>query len=200
MTAAEDIQEVAPGLFIWQVYDEAVKAELSSCAVSVGGALILFDPVPLAPEAREGLLARGQPAAIVLTNGHHARAAEQYRDRFRIPVSATRESEPELGFAPDEYLADGDTLAGVFTVHGLPGGGPGEIALHHAAGRLHVGDALINFEPLGFSRLPDKYCTAPAKLRESLRKLLPLEFSLLTFAHGLPLVTRAHERFAQLLA
>lgn len=200
MNSSDEVQEVAPGLFVWQLYDEAVKAELTSCAVSVGGALVLFDPVPLSPEAMEELLAHGQPAAVVLTNGNHARAAEQYRDRFRIPVSASREAEADLGFAPDEYLAEGDTLGGVFTVHGLPGAGPGEIALHHQAGRLHIGDALINFEPLGFSRLPDKYCKAPAKLRESLRKLLPLEFSLLTFAHGLPLVTRAHERFAQLLA
>jgi hypothetical protein len=200
MNTSEEVQEVAPGVFIWQLYDESVKAELTSTAISVGGALVLLDPVPLAPDAMDALLARGQPAAVVVTNGNHARAAEQYRDRFRIPVSASREAEPELGFAPDEFLADGDTLAGVFTVHGLPGAGLGEIALHHNAGRLHVGDALINFESLGFRLLPKKYCTAPAKLRESLRKLLPLEFSLLTFAHGLPLVTRAHERFAQLLA
>jgi glyoxylase-like metal-dependent hydrolase (beta-lactamase superfamily II) len=200
MNAAEDLQLVAPGLFVWQMYDETVKAELTSCAVSVGGALVLIDPIPLSPDAMDGLLGHGQPAVIVLTNGNHARAAEQYRDRFRIAVAASREAEEELGFAPDEYLADGDSLAGVLTVHALPGAGPGEIALHHDAGRLHVGDALINFEPNGFSRLPDKYCTAPAKLRESLRKLLPLEFSLLTFAHGLPLVTRAHERLAQLVA
>ena len=200
MTAASDLYPVAPGLFVWQAYDEEVKADLTSCAVSVGGALVLIDPIPLSPDGMDELLAHGQPAVVVLTNGNHARAAEMYRDRFRIPIAASQEAEAEFGFELGAHLADGESLAGVFTVHALPGAGPGEIALHHSTGWLHLGDALINFEPLGFSKLPDKYCSAPAKMRESLRKLLPLEFSLLTFAHGLPLVTRAHDRFAQLLA
>jgi hypothetical protein len=200
MTAATEIHEVAPGLLVWQAYDENVKAELTSCAVTTGFGLVLIDPIPLGSYAMQELLEAGQPSHIVCTSGNHARAAEALRDRFRVPVVGSAAAVDELGFAPDELVREGDTVADVLTVYEVPGAGPGEIALHHAAGVLHLGDCLINFEPNGFALLPDKYCSSPRQMRVSLRKLLPLPFSLLTFAHGLPLVTRAHERLAQLLA
>jgi hypothetical protein len=200
MTAASEIHEVAAGLFVWQAYEEEVKAELTSCAITTGSGLVLIDPIPLAPYAMQELLEAGQPVQIVLTSGNHERAAESLRDRFQIPVAASADAAKELSFKPDALITGGDEIEAALTVHEVPGGGPGEIALHHRAGVLHLGDALINFEPNGFAFLPDKYCSSPHQLRRSLRNLLPLEFSVLTFAHGLPLVTRAHERFAQLLA
>ena len=91
-------------------------------------------------------------------------------------------------------------MAGNLHVLDVAGAGPGEIALRHPAGSLHVGDALIHAEPYGFSLLPDKYCEDPKKMRASLRKLLQEEFRLLLFAHGTPLVTDARKRLAELLA
>jgi hypothetical protein len=41
---------------------------------------------------------------------------------------------------------------------------------------------------------------APTLLAVSLRKLLPRDFQILTFAHGLPIITNAHARLAALLA
>ncbi len=63
-----------------------------------------------------------------------------------------------------------------------------------------VGDALIHMEPLGFTFLPDKYCEHPKEMRRSLGRLVERKFSMMTFAHGEPLVIRADERLRALLA
>ena len=86
-----------------------------------------------------------------------------------------------------------------FTIITLPGAAPGEIALH-AGNVLHVGDALIHLPPYGFAPLPEKYCADAQELRASLGKLLRFPFEVLTFAHGLPLVSQARQRLATLLA
>lgn len=63
-----------------------------------------------------------------------------------------------------------------------------------------IGDALINFEPYGFTFLPDKYCSDARELRASLRKLQSLSFERMLFAHGTPILANARERLTQLLA
>lgn len=200
MSAADELHEVADGLFVWGVYDPSAKADLHSTAVVIGADLLFIDPVPLARDAMEELLGHGRPKGIVLTNGNHARAAAEYRDRFSIPVSARPEAEPELGWRPDRLLQEDEALADGLTVCTLPGGAPGELALVNDGRALHFGDAVINLPPFGFSLLPEKYCQDARLLRESLRKLLRRPAPILTLAHGLPLVTDAPARFAQLLA
>src|SRR5207244_7815956 len=56
----------------------------------------------------------------------------------------------------------------------IDGAVAGEIALYHPSngGTLIVGDALINFEPYGFTLLPRKYCLNEKRMRSSLRQLL----------------------------
>jgi glyoxylase-like metal-dependent hydrolase (beta-lactamase superfamily II) len=100
----------------------------------------------------------------------------------------------------DREVRQGDTIGGALEVIELPGAGAGEIALHSAAGAMHVGDALIHLEPMGFAPLPDKYCADARELRRSLGKLLRFDFELLTFAHGLPLTAPARSRLESLLA
>lgn len=199
MKRAEEFHAVRPGLFIWQAYEPAVKAELTSCARVTARGLVFIDPLPLAEDALDELVAVAPPAAIVLTSGNHARAAEQYRARFSIPIHAHSEAAAALEISVDHTLADGSTLFATLAVIALPGAAPGEIALH-ADSALHIGDALIHLPPHGLAVLPDKYCTDPRELRRSLGKLLRFPFEVLTFAHGLPIVARAGPRFAQLLS
>jgi glyoxylase-like metal-dependent hydrolase (beta-lactamase superfamily II) len=200
MPAASEIQHVAEDLLFWQAYDPTVKTELCSCAVRASGGWILIDPIDLKPAALRELADVAPPVGIVLTSGNHARAAAAYRERFSVPILAHAEAASELGLSIDREIAEGDVVADGASVITLPGAAPGEIALHLPGRSLHVGDALINAEHYGFSLLPDKYCTAPKTLRTSLQKLLPLDFAVLTFAHGLPLVENARQRLAQLLA
>ena len=139
------------------------------------------------------------PVANVLTNGNHARAAAEFRDRFSIPILAHAAAAAELGLPIDQLLAEGDTALGHLAVIEIAGAPPGEIALH-GDGILCVGDALIHLEPMGFSLLPEKYCTDAREMRRALGKLLRFDFEVLTFAHGLPLVAQARRRLENLLA
>ena len=199
MPRADEFQQVTDGLYFWQAYDPAVKVELSCCARRTTRGLVFIDPIPLVGEALAELCDIAAPAAIIVTNGNHARAAAEYRARFSIPILAHASAVSELGIPVDQEIADGETALDEFTVIALPGAAPGEIALH-ADGALHVGDALIHLAPLGFAPLPEKYCTDAKQMRASLGKLLRFPFEVLTFAHGLPLVSQARQRLAEILA
>lgn len=196
---ADEFQTVRADLLFWQAYGPAVKCDLSSSARICDGQLIFIDPIPLAAEALEEMAGLGTPAAIILTSGNHARAAETFRKRFSIPIHAHAGAVAELGLAVDGLLEEGKGAPGGLEVLEIPGAATGEIALI-AGGVAHVGDAVINLEPMGFSLLPEKYCRDADLMRESLGKLLRFDFELLTFAHGLPLVSHARRRFEQLLA
>ena len=199
MPRADEFQQVLDGLYFWQAHDPAVQADLSCCARRTARGLVFIDPIPLARTALAELCAAQTPAAILLTNGHHARAAADYRKRFSIPILAHAGAVAELGLPVDQVIADGETVLDTFSVIALPGAAPGEIALH-AGGVLHAGDALIHLAPHGFAPLPEKYCADAQELRVSLGKLLRFPFEILTFAHGLPLVSQARRRLAEILA
>ncbi len=200
MPGAEEFHLVTRRVAFWQAYEPGVKSDLSCCATVTPGGLIFIDPIPLAAEALAELTELAPPVAIVCTNGNHARAAEGYRSRFKVPVCAHPGAVAELGIAVDREVREGDTIGGALTVIELPGAGAGEVALHSATGAMHVGDALIHVEPLGFALLPEKYCADARELRRSLGKLLRFEFELLSFAHGLPLAAKARSRLESLLA
>jgi hypothetical protein len=198
MPCAEEFQLIRPGLFYWQTYDPAVKTDLSCCACQTPAGLVFIDPIPLHKSAEAELLEFASPRAIILTSGNHARAAEDFRSRFAIPIYAEASAAAEFSFPVDHLVVDGDTILDEFSVVTLPGAAAGEVALYRA-GAIHVGDALIHIPPPGFAVLPDKYCADPRELRCSLGKLLRFPFELLTFAHGLPIVSHARRRLAQLL-
>ncbi len=199
MARADEFQVITSRVAFWQVYEPSVKCDLSCCAVRTEAGLVFVDPVSLAPEAMEELVAVAQPHLIVLTNGNHARAAEQYRKRFSIPIAAHPQAIPELGLKVDiELCTDAEAIPGLMVLE-LPGAGLGEVALHFGEGLWSVGDALINLAPQGFGLLPPKYCLDAAQMRGALRNLLRFEIELLTFAHGLPLVAGAREKLESLL-
>jgi len=199
MARADEIHEIRPDVFFWQAYEPAVKTDLSCSACRTARGLVFIDPIPLQKVAEAELLELAAPHAIILTSGNHARAAEEYRQRFSIPIYAHVEAAAEFSFTVDHTISEGDTLLEEFTVIAIPGAAAGEIALHRGDA-VHLGDALIHQPPYGFALLPDKYCTDPREMRGALGKLLRIPFELLTFAHGLPIVARARQRLSQLLA
>ncbi len=196
---AEEFQIVTPSLAVWQAYEPAVKCDLTCCARRFGNDLIFIDPIPLAKAALAELTADATPIAIIVTNGNHARAAAEFRDRFSVPILAHAAAAAELGLPIDQPLAEGDIVLGHLAVIEIAGAPPGEIALH-AGGVAHVGDALIHLEPMGFALLPEKYCADAREMRRTLGKLLRFDFEVLTFAHGLPLVSQSRRRLENLLA
>ena len=186
MQSAPEIEPVGHGIFIWRHYDAAIKAELFSTGLQTDSGIFLVDPIRLAPETMtdwQGV------AGVVVTNENHLRSAVEFAQRFRVPVYSASNPAAEI------FDASG------LTAVPIQGAATGEIALRWEAsgGTIVMGDALINFEPYGFTFLPAKYCSNFKLMRTSLATLLDYSFERILFAHGTPILSRARERLEALL-
>jgi glyoxylase-like metal-dependent hydrolase (beta-lactamase superfamily II) len=127
------------------------------------------------------------------------RAAAHFAERFRVPIYAEATVASAL---PGATRIDfGRPFAAGLTAIPVDGAAGGEIAIHWEAdgGAMVIGDALINFEPYGFTFLPAKYCSNFKLMRTSLRKLLDYSFERMLFSHGEPILSHARERLERLL-
>ncbi len=199
---AADLVALPAGLFLWQAYDPAVKAELFSTAVATTtDQIILVDPIVLAASELSRLREQARISGIVITNSNHNRAAEWYSRKFSAPLFGHRTSFADEQIAPARFVTAGDKIGGELEVIELEGAAPGEIALYGPAngGTLIIGDALINLPPHGFACLPRRYCTNEKQMRRSLRKLLDHRAERILFAHGTPILSGAAARLRNLL-
>ncbi len=201
MTAGTDLDKIAADLFIWQAYDQAAKSDLFSSAIATRNRIFVVDPIPLRKAPFAQLHEQGVIAGVVITNANHVRASGQFAEQFSVPIFAHRAAFPDTMPRQFSELADGEKICDELHVVGIDGAAPGEIALHYASGdgTLIVGDALINFQPHGFTFLPGKYCSNEKEMRRSLRKLLTYKTERMLFAHGLPILSSANDRLRQLL-
>lgn len=196
MSHALEIESVAPGAFLWRYYDRAIKADLFSTGFEADERIFLIDPIALASDALKDLK---DIAGVVVTNENHVRLAAQFADRFRVPIYAEATVAARItGATPIDVAGP---FAPTLTAVPLEGAAIGEIAIHSDAGMgtIVMGDALINFEPHGFTFLPAKYCSNFKLMRTSLTKLLDYSFERMLFAHGTPILSRARERLEALL-
>jgi hypothetical protein len=203
MPRAQEVEEIAPGIFVWQAYDSKVKADLFSTAMETVAGTWVVDPIPLTSEAQLSFRANHPKAAgILVTNANHARAASDFARRFAVPLYVHNELCGAGDFLHATGVQDGDALSQGLTAIAVDGAPAGEIALHYSAngGTMVVGDALINFEPHGFGLLPAKYCLDSKLMRRSLEKILDYSFERMLFAHGTPILSSARARLEQLLA
>ena len=196
MPHALELEPVVPGIFLWRYYDAAIKTELFSTGLETESGTFLIDPIGLASEAMTDLT---RVAGIIVTNDNHPRAAAQFAQRFHVPIWAAATVAAGLTGAtpirPDSAVAPGLIAISV------EGAAAGDIAIYRETekGTMVMGDALINFEPYGFTFLPSKYCSNFKLMRASLRKLLDYSFERMLFSHGEPIVSNARERLEALL-
>ena len=200
MSAAEEIDEVGPGLFIWHAYDPKAKAELFSTAIVSDLGTLIVDPIPVAEMALAELLQNAPLRGIIVTNSNHWRASTDLGRKFSAPIFAHPEFIPEAAKSPFQHVAHGANILNIEVI-AIEGAAPAEIVLHVPAhdGSLIVGDTLINFDPYGFAFLPAKYCSNPKQMRRSLRQLLKHTSQRMLFAHGTPILATATVRLEQLL-
>lgn len=201
MAKATDVQQIRPGLFLWDVYDPAVKAELFSTGIRTDTGVYLVDPIPLDEDALGDAFEPGSVSGIIVTNENHARAAAEFAACFDVCIYAHKDALPALESGNTrELLVGRDSPPGLQTT-AIEGAPAGEIAIYceRDGGTLVIGDALINFGSHEFDLLPAKYCTDPRQMRRSLRQLLDFDFERMLFAHGTPIVKNAHRRLAELL-
>jgi hypothetical protein len=198
---APDFHQLLPGFWVWQAYDPAVKADLFSSAILTSAGLCIVDPIPLPDPQLRQLSEAAKVAGIIVTSANHPRASSAYSDRFSVPILADARSFPDLKPARFSEAKIGTAIGGELEVIEIEGAVAGEIALYHSSkgGTLIVGDALINFEPYGFTFLPRKYCLNEKQMRNSLHQLLARPAERMLFAHGVPILSGATARLRHLL-
>jgi hypothetical protein len=201
MVTAFEFDQIQPGLSLWHAYDRAVKADLFSTAVSAKAGILLIDPIQLDELALAQLVRENPIVGVILTNHNHYRATDNYLSRFSVPLFAHPDSLPTDSSIPFRETADGTMICDELEAMAIQGAVAGEIALYHPAngGTLIMGDALINFDPYGFTFLPEKYCQDEKQMRNSLRKLVRFNAQRILFAHGMPILSGAGQRLRQLL-
>ena len=194
LAAHRPIRELLPGVHHWTRLHPRIKLPVDSYYIEFAGAVL----DPLTPrEGLEWFEGRGRPTQILLTNRHHLRHSARYAEAFGCPI---RCSEPGLhefeGGPAVEGFAFGEELAPGVTAHELGAICPDDTALHirtDGGGALAFADGLTRPRGGGLRFVPaflmgDDAPAVRAGLRESLRRLLDLDFDHLLFAHGNPLI------------
>lgn len=201
MKPATQITAVTAELHGWASYHTEWKTWFNSYALQTPAGVILIDPTRPAPEAIPALEALGSPAGIILTNAHHDRDAGWFRKQYEIQVYAHENASHDCDTKIDVPVVDGEKLFGALQTVFLPGVSTSEMALFSKknGGAILIGDAILNGAEKGLELLPDQYIEDKKLARQSLRKLLELEFQTVTFAHGEPLVKDAARKLARFL-
>jgi glyoxylase-like metal-dependent hydrolase (beta-lactamase superfamily II) len=185
------VRELAPGLWHWTAFREAIGAQVSSYYLSAER--VMIDPM-IPPEGVEWLEEHGPPVDLVLSNRHHDRDAWKLREAFGSTVWCVRNGLHELeGRGPVEPFEFGDELPGRIVAYEVDAICPDETALYVPAHRaLACADGVVHAAG-GLSFVPDFLMDEPDAtkrgLRDSYRRLLELDFDLLLLAHGEPLAS-----------
>jgi glyoxylase-like metal-dependent hydrolase (beta-lactamase superfamily II) len=163
---------------------------------------ICIDPVEASAGDLEEIV-RARPARVLLTNRNHVRAANLLRERTSARVAihpADAAYARSQGAVIDDELRVGERV-GPLIVVAAPGKSPGEVALHWPEREtLIVGDAVIGNPPGRCGLLREQVMDDPARLRESVRGLLALDFDTLLVGDGVSILSGARDRLRELVA
>ena len=196
------MREILPGVLSWSQLSEPHGYDFNGTLLLNAEGNLCVDPVDPAEEVLDRLANEGV-AQILLTNRNHARASNRVRERTGARVAihpADAAYARDQGTAIDTELEVGE-LVGPFTVVGVPGKSPGEIALHDPARKLLVvGDAVIGNPPGRLSLLRERVMDDPVRLRASVRCLLELDFDALILGDGIPIREGGLECLRELVA
>jgi hypothetical protein len=186
------MQEVVPGVRHWTAFHEGIRSEVSSYYVEPARALI--DPM-LPPDGTEAFEGEAPPERILLTNRHHYRHSDRFREAFDCPVLCHESGLHEFEGGPDvQGFSFGDELAPGIVALEVGVLCPEESALHiQSAGAVAVADGVVHYGGrLGF--VPDGYLGEDPEaikrgLRKSYRRIAQAEWDALLLAHGDPLAS-----------
>ena len=195
------MREILTGIYSWPWFSEPHGYNFNGHLVLHPGGNLCIDPVePVDADLEE--LARRGVATILITNRNHSRAANKVRARTGARTAIHASDAPHArseGAELDEELRLGQKV-GPFVVLGAPGKSPGEVVLHWPERKiLLVGDAVVGHPPGRCKLLPDKVVDDPARLRESVRGLLSIDFDILLVGDGEPILQSAKEQLRELV-
>ena len=193
MEPATRLREITKHLYGWSSFQSQWKIDFNSYAIKTPDGVVLIDPLKALPEVLKKLEALGEFQAIYLTNAHHDRDADWFRKQYQIQIYAHETAKSDCDTKIDVLVLDGEKLPGGVRVVHLPGTSGSEIALHVklSGGVILVGDAVLRRPEKGIELLPEQYLEDRKQALTSLRKLLELDFKIITFAHGDPVTEDA---------
>lgn len=197
------VREIVDGVHHWSAVHPKIGVEVGSCYVAPARTLI--DPMA-SDEALEWLRERGErPDRVVLTNRHHLRGAERFRDEFGCTILCHRAGLHEFRDGPEvEGFAFGDELAPKIQALEIGAICDEETALHvdRGPGALAIADGLVNYGGIGFvsdKLLGDNPEPVKEGLRRSYARLLDRRFDALLFAHGEPIADGGKDALREFL-
>jgi hypothetical protein len=188
------VEEVLPGVLHWTAHHEGIRQTVHSHFVAGAGTLI----DPMLPEDGLAAFEERRPERIVLSNRHHYRHSDRFRQAFDCPVLCHESGLHEFddgqdvqGFSFGEEVAPGIVAREVGVIC------PDESALHLTEAKaMLVADGVIRYGELRF--VPEQYLgDDPEEIKTGLKKaygnLLEHDFDALLLAHGDPLTSGAKE-------
>ena len=195
------MREILTGIFTWPWFSEPHGYNFNGHFIKHADGNLCIDPVQPSDEDLSEMARQGV-ARILITNRNHSRAANQIRARTgaRTAIHALDAAHARTeGAELDDELKIGDKV-GPFVVVGAPGKSLGEVVLHWPERKiLLAGDAVVGDPPGKCKLLPDKVVDDPARLRETARGLLALDFDILLVGDGEPILQGAKERLRELV-
>jgi hypothetical protein len=183
------MEEILPGIHHWTTFHDGIGARVHSYYAEPAAALI--DPM-VPEEGLEAFAGMVEPRHVLMTNRHHFRHSDRFREAFGCVVRASAPGMGDLEGRDVEPFRFGDEVAPGITALEIGVLCPDETALHitDGGGAVAFADALVRTAgTLGF--VPDPLLgDDPRAIRHGLkaafRGLLPLHFDALLFAHGVP--------------
>ena len=195
------VRTIASDILTWSWFSQPHGYNFNGFLISDRADNLAIDPVEPTEQDLDELAQRGV-TRILLTNRNHVRAANRVRASTgaRTAMHAGDAAYARgQGAELDDELQVGDKI-GPLTVIGVPGKSPGEVAFHWPERRLLiVGDAVVGNPPGRLSLLREKVLDDPAKLRESVRQLVSLDFDTLLVGDGECVLNDARERLRELV-
>lgn len=201
LKASVELREIAKNLHGWASFHPQWKVDFNSYALKTTEGVVFIDPLKAEPDVLQQIEALGEPIAIFLTNAHHDRDSDWFRKKYGIQVYAHEKAKADCDTKIDVLLMDGERLpGGVKAVH-LPGSSASETAYYvkTGGGIILVGDTLLNQGDKGLALLPEPYIEDKKQALKSLQGLLALDFKIITFAHGSPIVGDAKSEITKFL-
>ena len=196
------MREILNDIFTWPWFSEPHGYNFNGHLIRHPEGNLCIDPVEPGEEELDEIASLGV-ARILLTNRNHSRASNKLRERTGARTSIHPDDAAharDQGATLDDALSVGQTI-GPLVVVDAAGKSPGEVAFHWPERRLlMVGDAVIGNPPGSCGLLREKVMDDPERLRQSVRRLLDLDFDTLLVGDGEPVLEGAKARLEELVA
>lgn len=201
LIAGKRMREIVDDVLTWPWLSEVHGYNFNGHLIRLPEGNVCVDPALLDDDLLEEIADEGV-ARVVITNRNHSRAAVRVRARTGAHTAAHPDDAPHIiaeGTEVDETISAGDRI-GPLEVVSAAGKSPGEIALYwRARGILIVGDSVIGHPAGECGLLPEAKIDDPARLRDSLRRFLDLDFDTLLVGDGASILTGAKDRLRRLI-